>query len=153
MVPEPTKGLRVRIASDAPPTIRGAGILVGLQGLAGLGFAVALLVRGVAGESATGGNIYGEAGYFAVLGGAVVAVGAALLLGKHWARSPAVVVELLLLGVAWYAAGPSGRPAIGVPVGVLCVVVLYLLFTLRSREWALGLHENADPKDADHTGQ
>jgi hypothetical protein len=138
----------VRIASDAPPTIRGAGILVGLQGLAGVAFAVALLVRAFAGESSTGNNIYGEAAYFAVIGAAVIAVGVALLLGKHWSRSPAVVVELLLLGVAWYAGGPSGRPEIGVPVGLLCVVVLYLLFTVRSREWSLGL----DEQDADQTG-
>jgi hypothetical protein len=138
----------VRIASDAPPTIRAAGILVGLQGLAGVAFAVALLVRAFAGDSATGNNIYGEVAYFVVIGAAVIAVGVALLFGKHWSRSPAVVVELLLLGVAWYAGGPSGRPEIGVPVGVLCVVVLYLLFTVRSREWSLGL----DQEDADQTG-
>lgn len=131
----------MRIASDAPPTIRGAGILVGLQGLTGIGFAVALLVRALGGASTEGNNIYGEAGYFTVLGGGVVAVGVGLVLGKHWARSPAVVVELLLLGVAWYAAGPSGRPEYGVPVGVVCVVVLYLLFTVRSREWSLGLDD------------
>jgi hypothetical protein len=139
----------VRIASDAPPTIRGAGILVGLQGFAGVVFAVALLVRAFGGASAAGNNLFGEAGYFAVLGGAVVAVGVALFLGKHGARGPSVVVELLLLGVAWYAAGPSGRPEIGVPVGVLCVVVLYLLFTVRSREWFLGL----DEEDAEQSEQ
>lgn len=140
----------MRIDSAAPPTIRGAGILVGLQGLAGVAFAVALLVRGFGGAAATGGNIFGEAGYFAVIGGAVVAVGVALFLGRHWARSPAVVVELLLLGVAWYAAGPSGRPEYGVPVGVLCVLVMYLLFTARSREWSMGLEKSDE--DADQTG-
>jgi hypothetical protein len=136
----------VRIASDAPPTVRGAGVLVGVQGLAGLVFAVALLVRAIGGASSPGNNVYGEAGYFGVIGGAVVAVGVALVLGKHWARSPAVVVELLLLGVAWYASGPSGRPEFGVPVGVLSVVVLYLLFTARSREWSLGLDDDEDGK-------
>jgi hypothetical protein len=150
------EGPALRLASDAPPTIRGAGILVGLQGLTGVGFAVALVVRALGGASATGGNIYGEAAYFAVLGGAVVAVGVALSGGKHWARGPSVVVELLLLGVAWYATGPSGRPAIGVPVGVLCIVVLYLLFTVRSREWSLGLNDSdadsGDDQGADKTG-
>ena len=135
----------MRIDSAAPSTIRGAGLLVGLQGLAGVAFAVALLVRAFGGASSAGNNVYGQAGYFVVLGGGVVAVGVALFLGKHWARSPAVVVELLLLGVAWYAGGPSGRPEIGVPVGVLSIVVLYLLFTIRSREWSLGL----DERDAD----
>lgn len=140
----------MRIASDAPPTVRGAGILVGLQGLAGLAFAVALLVRAIGGASTPGNNVYGEAGYFAVLGGAVAAVGVALIFGKHWARGPAVVVELLLLGVAWYAIGPSERPEFGVPVGVLSIVVLYLLFTARSREWSLGLgDEDAESADSE----
>jgi hypothetical protein len=143
----------VRLASDAPPAVRGAGILVGLQGLAGVAFAVALLVRAFGGGSTAGNNLFGQAGYFVVLGGGVVVVGAALLLGRHWARSPAVVVELLLLGVAWYAAGPSGRPEIGAPVGVLCVVVLYLLFTARSREWSLGLHDRDDDESTEQTGQ
>jgi hypothetical protein len=142
----------VRLASDAPPTVRGAGILVGLQGLAGVAFAVALLVRAFGGGSTAGNNLFGEAGYFVVLGGGVVVVGVALLLGKHGARSPAVVVELLLLGVAWYAAGPSGRPEIGAPVGVLCVVVLYLLFTARSREWSLGMHDRGDGEGTEQTG-
>lgn len=142
----------MRLDSDAPPTIRGAGVLVGLQGLTGVGFAVALLVGGFAGGSATGNNIFGEAAYFVVLGGAVVAVGVALVLGKHWARGPAVVVELLLLGVAWYATGPSGRPAIGVPVGLLCVLVLYLLFTVRSRAWSMGLDESDAGQDTEQTG-
>ncbi|HEV7651825.1 MAG TPA: hypothetical protein VGP26_27025 [Actinophytocola sp.] len=142
----------MRLASDAPPTIRGAGILVGLQGLTGVGFAVALLVSAFGGASATGNNIFGEAAYFVVLGGAVVVVGGALYAGKHWARGPSVVVELLLLGVAWYATGPSGRPAIGVPVGVVCIVALYLLFTARSREWSLGLDDSDAGKDADQTG-
>jgi hypothetical protein len=142
----------VRLASDAPLTIRGAGILVGLQGLAGVAFAVALLVRAFGGGSTAGNNLFGEAGYFVVLGGGVVVVGVALLLGKHGARSPAVVVELLLLGVAWYAAGPSGRPEIGAPVGVLCMVVLYLLFTARSREWSLGMHDRGDGEGTDQTG-
>jgi len=139
----------VRIATGAPTTVRGAGLLVGLQGLAGLAFAVYFLVRGLAGESTTGTNIYGEAAYFAVIGAAVVAVGVALVLGQHWSRSPAVVVELLLLGVAWYAGGPSGRPEFGVPAGLLSVVVLYLLFAARSREWFLGLDEDGN----EQTGQ
>ena len=88
-----------------------------------------------------------------VIGGAVRRrAGWRSFLGKHWARSPAVVMELLLLGVAWYATGPSGRPEYGVPVGVLCVVVLYLLFTATSREWSMGLEEQTDDTDADQTG-
>jgi hypothetical protein len=135
----------VRIESDAPPTVRGAGILVGIQGLAGIGFAIALLIRALSGAE-TIGNLYGEAAYFAIIGAAVVACGVALVLGKRGARAPTTVVEILLLGVAWYAIGPSGRPEYGVPVAALCAVVLFLLYNARAREWALDL-DNADNSD------
>jgi hypothetical protein len=125
-------------ASAAPPSVRGAGLVVSLQGLAGVGFAVAVLVRAIGGGSTPGDNLYGEAGYFAVLGGGVLACGLGLLLGKTWARTPSVVVEIILIGVAWYAIGPSGRPELGLPVAALAVLVIVLLFTARARSWSLG---------------
>jgi peptidoglycan/LPS O-acetylase OafA/YrhL len=135
--------------SAAPLSVRGAGVLVGIQGLAGIAFAVALLVRAFGGEPATGGNLFGEAAYFAVLGGGVLACGAGLLLGKTWARTPATVVEILLLGVSWYAIGPSGRPEFGLPVAAVCVLVLVLLFVAPSRQWALGEDEDVSPPPAE----
>lgn len=132
--------------SAAPTAVRGAGVIVGLQGLAGLAFAVAVLVRAFGGGSTPGSNLFGEAAYFAVLGGGVLACGIGLLLGKTWARTPTTVVQILLLGVAWYAIGPSSRLEYGVPVAVLSGLVLYLLFTARSRAWALGEDgEDASP--------
>lgn len=128
----------------APRTVIGAGVLVGLQGLVGVVFAVIVLVRAFGGASTPGNNLYGQAGYFAVLGGAVLGVGIALVLGKQGARSPAVVVEILLFGVALYAIGPSGQPQFGVPVAALSVLVVYLLFTARSREWSLGVDRESD---------
>jgi hypothetical protein len=129
--------------SPAPATVRGAGVLVGLQGLTGLVFAVIVLVRAFGGGSTPGNNLFGQAAYFAVLGGAVLAVGIALVLGKQWARSPAMVAEILLLGVAWYMIGPSGRPLLGIPIAALSVLVMYLLLNARAREWALGSQEGA----------
>ncbi|CRK59679.1 PROBABLE CONSERVED INTEGRAL MEMBRANE PROTEIN [Alloactinosynnema sp. L-07] len=125
----------MRIASDAPRTILGAGLMVALQGLTGLVFAVVLVVSG---SSTPGNNVYGEAAYFAVLAAGVLAAGIGLLLGKHWARSPSIVMQILLLGVAWYAAGPSGRPEFGVPFGLLVLGTLVLLFHPRSSAWAQG---------------
>jgi hypothetical protein len=125
-------------ASAAPPTVRGAGLVVSVQGLAGVGFAIAVLVRALGGVSTPGSNLFGEAGYFAVLGGGVLACGVGLLLGKTWARTPSVVVEIILLGVAWYAIGPSSRPELGLPVAALAVLVIVLLFTARSRAWSVG---------------
>ena len=125
-------------ASAAPISVRGAGLVVTFQGLAGVGFAVAVLVRAFGGHSSPGNNLFGEAAYFAVLGGGVLACGIGLLLGKTWARTPSVVVEIILLGVAWYAIGPSGRPELGLPVAALALLVIVLLFTGRSRSWSLG---------------
>jgi hypothetical protein len=119
-----------------PPTsVRAAAVVVILQGALGVIFAALLVVRALGGGSRVV-NVLGEAGYFAVLGGCVLAVGVALLRGRRWARTPALVVQLLLLGVAWYAAGPSGRPEYGVPVGLVCLSVGAALLTAQARAWA-----------------
>ena len=76
-----------------------------------------------------------EAGYFLLLSVAVLLVGVGLLAGRRWARGPAIVVQLLLLGVAWYTAVPSGRPEFGVPVALVCLAVFGLLLGQRARSW------------------
>lgn len=118
-----------------PTSVRIAAAVVCLQGVLGVLFAVALVVRATNGAERVA-DVLGEAGYFAVLGGGVLAVGIALLRGHRWARSPALVVQLLLIGVAWYAAGPSGRPEYGVPIGLVCLAAAGALLTARARAWA-----------------
>lgn len=130
----------MRLDPETPRTVRAAGVLVGLQGLVGIVFAVVLLVTP---GSLRSPDRYGEAAYFAVIGAAVLGCGVALVLGKRGVRSPTTVAEILLLGVAWYAAGPSGRPEYGIPVAVVCVVVLYLLFNAKARVWAMDLPDGA----------
>lgn len=130
----------MRLDPDTPRTVRAAGVLVGLQGLVGIVFAVALLV---ASGSLRAPDRYGEAAYFAIIGAAVIGCGAALVLGKRGARSPTTVAEILLLGVAWYAAGPSSRPEYGIPVAVVCIAVLYLLYNAKARVWAMDLPDSA----------
>lgn len=135
----------MRLDPSTPQTVRVAGALTGLQGLAGVGFAVALLVRALSGVE-TIGNLYGEAAYFAILGGAVLGCGIALVLGKRGVRGPTTVIEIILLGVAWYAAGPSDRPEYGIPVAALCVVVLYLLYNAQARLWAEDRQDESSPE-------
>jgi hypothetical protein len=129
----------VRLDPDTPTTVRAAGVLVGLQGLCGLAFAVAVLV---APGALTTRDRLGEAGFFALMAAAVIGFGIALVLGKRGARSPAVLIELLLVGIAGYATVPSSRPEYGIPVAVVCLLVLYLLLNPRGREWAM---ESQDP--------
>jgi hypothetical protein len=133
------KGRGVSTEGKVPPAVRAAGALTALQGLTGLAFAVALVVRSFSAEKS--GEVLGEAAYFAVLSAGVLAAGVGLVLGKHWGRTPAVVVQLLLLGVAWYMYGPSDRQLWGALLGVYVVGTLVLLFTNPVRRWALGVDE------------
>lgn len=124
-------------STEVPKRVRIVGLLVGLEGLGGVVFLVALVVRALSVRAGTG-DMFGEAAYFGVIGAGVIAVAAGLLLGKRWAFAPAVVVQVLLLGVAWYALVGASRFDIGIPVAVVGIGVLVLLFTPASRAWRLG---------------
>lgn len=125
----------------APMSVRIAGVLVGVQGLAGFGYAIAVLVGAFTHTSGAVGNLYAEAGFFAVMGAVIVAVAVGLLRGQPWTRTPATVLQLIFLGVAWYVFGPSGQVAVGVVTAVFCFATLVLLFTARARAWAVGFRE------------
>ena len=121
----------------APPQVRLAGALVGVQGLLSLAFAVALVVR--AGSPEDGGPLLGEAAYFVIIGAALVAVGAGLLRGRRWARTPAIVTQLLLLPVVYSLIGPSRQLVLGIVCGVFVAATFLLLISERSRVWSMGL--------------
>jgi hypothetical protein len=124
----------VQLDPDTPKAARGAGVIVGLQGLVGVVFAVVLLV---APGSLTTQDRLGEAGFFLVMAAIVVGLGVALVFGKRGARSPAVVVELILIGIAGYVTLPSGQYAYGIPIAIVCVYTLYLLLSAGVREWVM----------------
>jgi hypothetical protein len=127
-----------------PPQVRLAGLLVGVQGLLGLGFAVALVVRAFSAEAP--GSVVGEAAYFVVIGGAVVAVGAGLIAGRRWARTPAIVTELLLLAVVYTLIGPSRQLVLGIVAGVFVAGTFLLLISEASRSWSMGLDLPEGPR-------
>jgi hypothetical protein len=118
-------------------------VLVGLQGLLGLGFAVALVVRAltVEGTDLLVRDIAGEAGYFVVIGAALVAVGLGLVAGRRWARTPAIVTQLLLLPVVYTLIGPSRQLLLGIVAGVFVVATFLLLISEASRTWSMGLDD------------
>ncbi len=118
--------------------MRGAGVVVALQGVAALVVAVVLVVRGIAGADQRVVNGLGTAVWFVLVGGVVLAAGRALMVGKHWGRGLAVVTQLLLLPVAWYLAVGSHRPAVGIPAGLVALTALTLLFTPAAVRWAAG---------------
>jgi hypothetical protein len=118
-----------------PPAVRAAGLLVVLQGLVGIAIAGVLVVSAVRGSTGPV-PVGATAAWLAGFGAILLAVGLNLARGRHGARTPATVAQLLLLGVCWYAAGPSSQPAYGIPAAAFCVVVLVLLFCPPTLRWA-----------------
>ncbi len=131
----------MQLDPGTPKAARVAGVIVGLQGLVGVVFAVVLLV---APGSLRLSDRLGEAGFFLVIAAAVVALGVALVLGKRGARSPVVVTELILLGIAGYVSVPSSQLEWGIPIAAVCVYTLYLLLSAPVREWVMATSEK-DP--------
>lgn len=121
--------------SAVPRVVRAAGLLVLLQGVAGIAIAGVLVVSGLRGSTGPA-PAAATAAWFAGFGAILVAVGVNLVRGRHGARTPATVAQLLLLGACWYAVGPSSQPAYGIPAAVFCVAVLVLLFCPPAVRWA-----------------
>jgi hypothetical protein len=123
--------------------VRLAGVLVGIQGLLAVGFAVALVVRAstVEGAGLLVRDIVGEAGYFVLVGAALAAVGLGLVAGRRWARTPAIVTQLLLLPVVYTLIGPSRQLVLGIVAGVYVAGTFLLLISEASRTWSMGLDE------------
>lgn len=123
--------------SPAPREVRAAGIIGLVPGLVLFVVGVVLLVQALSGDTVLPG-IYAQVAVFILLAvGAIVAAGG-LVLGRTWARSPVVVIGLMMLGIGWYVTGPSGKTAFGVPVLIAAVAVLVLLFRRPARAWVLG---------------
>ncbi|MCV7444499.1 hypothetical protein H7K33_19885 [Mycobacterium paraense] len=134
--------------APAPSVVRGAGLLVALQGAAALVVAAVLVVRGIAGADQRVVNGLGTALWFVLVGGVVLAAGRALVIGKRWGRGLAVFTQLLLAPVAWYLAVGSHRPAFGIPLGVLAATVLVLLFSPAAVRWAAGRDQGGSASSA-----
>jgi hypothetical protein len=111
-------------------------VLVGLQGLLGLGFAVTLAARAFAVQQS--GDVLGEAAYFLIIGAALVAVGVGLVAGRRWARTPAIVTQLLLLPVVYTLLGPSRQLVLGIVAGIVVAGTFLLLISEAARTWSMG---------------
>jgi peptidoglycan/LPS O-acetylase OafA/YrhL len=117
--------------------VRVAGWISAVQGLIGVGVAVALLVRAVGGhrEETVVISGYGTAIWFAILGGGLLAAGIGLLQGRRWGRGLVVIAQLLLLFVAWYVGVGSQQYLAGIALAVVCAIALVSLFRRDAIEW------------------
>lgn len=133
------------VPAGPPPQVRAAGALVVLQALAALGFAVALGIRADAAALPLSG-VLGEAAYFVIVGVALLAVGIGLLVGRRWARTPAIVAQLLLLPVVYTLLSTRGQLVVGIAAGVFVATAFMLLISERSRHWSMGLDLPEKPR-------
>lgn len=124
-----------RAVTAAPWQVQAAGAVVGLEALAGLAVAGFLVARAPATDT-TIGLVLGQAGFFLLVAGTLAAVARGLVRGGRWARTPAIVTQLLLLPVAYSLIGPSRQLALGIATGVLVAGCFLLLISAASREWA-----------------
>jgi hypothetical protein len=118
-----------------PGPIRAAAGLVGLQGLVAVGFAGFLVLAAGAGAQRLGG-VLAESGMFLLIGAALLWVALGLLRGRFWARTPAIVVQLLLVPLAYSLLVPSRQVLAGAVTGVVVVAALLLLLSAPARDWA-----------------
>jgi hypothetical protein len=126
--------------------VRGSGVVVLLEGVLAILYAIALVIAGIRGADAK--VAYGTAGLLLLVGAVVSAAGRALWQGRHWGRGVAVFTQLLLLPIAYYMFSGSHRPELGVPLGAVAVLTLALLFSPQALRWASGQPDSAQPDSA-----
>jgi len=125
-----------------PPTpVRAAGALVGIEALAAAAFTVVLAARSRAAELGVG-AVLAEAGFFLLVAVALGAITAGLWTGRRWARTPAIVTQLLLLPVVYSLIGPSHQLLVGLVAGAVVVAAFLLLISERSRAWSMGAEDD-----------
>jgi peptidoglycan/LPS O-acetylase OafA/YrhL len=137
------------VIEPAPSTVRQAAAVVALEGVALAVVAVVLVVRAIGGAHEKAISGYGTAGWFVVMGAAVLTAGWALWTGRRWGRGIAVFAQLLLLPVAYYIAIGSHRWSYGVPIALVAVVALALLFSPSAVQWLSHDSASADNSSPD----
>jgi Na+-driven multidrug efflux pump len=131
-VPDPRNPPPISIP---PPTqVRVAATVVLIEAAALIGVGALTLASGLSNEANTG-QLVAQVVYYLVLAGAVAAVATGLLRGRRWARTPAIVVQLITVGVGFYLAAPSGHPGWGVPVAAVSLVTAFLLVGKAAGDW------------------
>lgn len=122
------------VSIPPPPAVRIAAILVAVQGLGLVVLAVATLFSGIAHRADTA-QLGAQVGYFVILGGALVLVAGGLLRGRRWARTPALVAQVVVIAVGMWMAFPSARLSQGLSVIGIGVLTFGLLVSPRANHW------------------
>ncbi|HZZ51536.1 MAG TPA: hypothetical protein VFE65_31980 [Pseudonocardia sp.] len=122
-------------SSRPPQTVIAAGVLVVLEGLVALAFAVFEVIQ-LRSSTLGVGAVLPQVGLFVLVAVVLGAIGRGLMRGKFWARTPALVIQILLLPAAWSLLSSSRQPALGVVAGLVALAGIGLLLCGPSRAWS-----------------
>lgn len=117
-----------------PGSVRVAAVLLAAQGIGLVVLAAMTLSSGIS-HGAKGAQLAAEVGYFVIVGGLLALVAAGLLRGRRWARTPALVAQIVVFAVGMWMAFPSARLAPGLATMGLGAAVFLLLITPRANHW------------------
>jgi hypothetical protein len=118
---------------EVPRSVRWAAVVVGVEAAGATLGAVALLYLTLTGTPESLPRALAEV-VAAAAGAALLAAAAVgIWRASGWARSPVVVLQLLLGAVAYTSAFQAHQPIIGIPVLVLAAAELWLLATPAAR--------------------
>lgn len=134
----------VKSRPQPPAQIRWAGIIAIVQSVIALAFAAFLVFRDITGAeehslvsdtSNIGWVGTGTAIFMLIIFGTVLAGAISMLRGNKWGRGPIVLLEIILLGVAYFMF-TGGAWLFGVFTAVSAALALYFLFNRNSFEWS-----------------
>ena len=118
---------------EAPPALRRAALVVGVEALALAGVAGVLLYLVLTSSATSVSSAVAEVVYVSLGAAALAASAVGLWRVAAWARGPVVVLQLLLAALGYTMAFEAQLPVIGLPVLALVAVVAYLLATPEAR--------------------
>src|SRR5262245_49724974 len=123
--------------SAMPGTLRWAVWLLAGEAAAVTAFSAYLIYEDIAGQAASLRSALLVTAYALLMAGLLSLLARSLSRRRAWARSPAIVLQLLLLPTA-YVMISSGLIWLGLPIGVLGLVVIGLLVSPATRQ-AIGI--------------
>lgn len=117
-----------------PGSVRIAAILVGLEGVGLVVLAATNLFSGIS-HHADGAQLGAQVAYFVILGGLLGLVAGGLLRGRRWARTPALVAEIVVFAIGMWMAFPSAQLARGIAIMGAGAAIFIMLITPRANHW------------------
>ncbi|MEJ6019097.1 hypothetical protein [Corynebacterium sp. H113] len=125
------------VSMSAPRSVMAGAWIAVVESTLGIGYGIFLAVRDMMGFEDRDAVIsgIGTALWFFIVFGAVLAGAIMLIRGHRWGRGPIIMLNLCLLGVAYYMF-KSDAYTLAVPVVIAAIAALYAMFNSQALNWA-----------------